>query len=324
VFADGAGRAVVLEPPRTGSGGAPRITVMTTDRKLRRLGPRDFRDPPASVGKLTLRGQSWRSPKIRKNIARDLETVNAKRPERTPRSDVKKIVRSYESHPCHDCPDIDEHLKLVNKLADVGADVSRLRKQVRRRKGTIARTFDRVLGVLRSLGYVDEWKLTDKGELLTRIYNESDLLVVEALSRGWFDGLDAAELAAVASIFVYETRRRDAPEDPPNANIAKHARRLDDLFQTLRRTEDSHEVELLKEPDAGFTAQLYEWAEGQSLEDILEDRETSAGDFVRSTKQVIDLLQQLRMIVVRGDLADLLAEAVERVQRGVVAYSSVV
>jgi ATP-dependent RNA helicase HelY len=324
VFGDGAGRAVVVEPPRTGSGGAPRITVMTTDRKLRRLGPRDFRSPPEAVGKLTLRGQSWRSPKVRKNISRELETIDVRRPERKARTDVKKVVQAYESHPCHNCPDIDEHLKLANILADVESDLSRLRRQVRRRKGTIARTFDRVLGVLGSLGYVDEWQLTDKGELLTRIYNESDLLVVEALSRGWFEGLDAAELASVASIFVYETRRRDAPEDPPNANIAKHARRLDDLFQTLRRTEDSYEVELLKEPDAGFTAQLHEWAEGQSLEDILEDRETSAGDFVRSTKQVIDLLQQLRMIVSGGELADLLSEAVDRVQRGVVAYSSVV
>jgi ATP-dependent RNA helicase HelY len=57
---------------------------------------------------------------------------------------------------------------------------------------------------------------------------------------------------------------------------------------------------------------------------VLEERETSAGDFVRSTKQVLDLLQQLRQVVPDEPLASTLAEAVERVQRGVVAYSSVV
>jgi ATP-dependent RNA helicase HelY len=71
-------------------------------------------------------------------------------------------------------------------------------------------------------------------------------------------------------------------------------------------------------------AQIHEWASGASLEDILKDRETSAGDFVRQTKQVIDLLQQLRQIVEGGELATKLGEAVDRVQRGVVAYSSVV
>ena len=67
-------------------------------------------------------------------------------------------------------------------------------------------------------------------------------------------------------------------------------------------------------------SRIYEWASGRSLEDVLSERETSAGDFVRSAKQVVDLLQQLKPIT---DLPEL-AEAVEQVQRGVVAYSSVV
>src|SRR5205814_1737625 len=47
VWGDGVGRAVILEQARTNErGDAPRITAMTADRKLRRLGPRDFREPP--------------------------------------------------------------------------------------------------------------------------------------------------------------------------------------------------------------------------------------------------------------------------------------
>ena len=69
--------------------------------------------------------------------------------------------------------------------------------------------------------------------------------------------------------------------------------------------------------------QIHQWASGESLEDILEDRETSAGDFVRSTKQVIDLLQQLRAVA-DDQLRDTISGAIDRVQRGVVAYSSVV
>jgi ATP-dependent RNA helicase HelY len=322
---DGFGRAVILEQPRRTPKGATRVTAMTVDRKLRRLGPRDFAQPPVPVGKLTLRGQSWRSSKMRGRLARDLERLDVERPRPAAKhSDARKLVAAYESHPCHTCPDVASHLDLASKLADVEADLTKLRRAVRRRKGSIARTFEQVLGVLRSLGYLEEWSLTAKGELLTRVYNEADLLVVECLSRGWLAGLDPDELAAVASLFVYEARGRDEPESAPTPQLARYERRVSDLFHSLREAERSQSVELLKEPDAGFMAQIYEWSSGRSLEDVLEDRETSAGDFVRSTKQVLDLLQQLRQVADDRALGEVLAEAVERVQRGVVAYSSVV
>ena len=57
---------------------------------------------------------------------------------------------------------------------------------------------------------------------------------------------------------------------------------------------------------------------------VLEEHELSAGDFVRWAKQVIDLLQQLRQVVETGELVETLREAVDAVQRGVVAYSSMV
>ena len=49
-------------------------------------------------------------------------------------------------------------------------------------------------------------KVTDDGRLLARIYSESDLLVAECLRSGIWEGLDAAELAAVLSSVLYESR----------------------------------------------------------------------------------------------------------------------
>src|SRR5206468_3932933 len=86
-------------------------------------------------------------------------------------------------------------------------------------------------------------------------------------------------------------RRRQRTE-----TLARAARRIENRYRSLHETEAQHDVELLKEPDAGFMARIYEWASGRSLEDVLSERETSAGDFVRSTKQVVDLLQQLKVI----------------------------
>ncbi len=315
----GVGRAVILEQAKMSSTGAPRITAMTADRKLRRLGPRDFREPPVAVARLTLKNQAWRAPKNRRVLAEQLERVAGKRPAPVPeRSDVKRLVEAYSAHPVHACPDVSEHLANAAKLSEAEQEIAKLRRQVGRRKGTIARSFERVLAVLSDLGYLDGWELTTKGDLLSRVYNEADLLVVECMTRGWLTGLDPAELAAVASLFVYESRRRDEDEPPPTETLVAAERRIHNLYRSLHRTESEHGIEFLKEPDAGFMARIYEWASGRSLEDVLGERETSAGDFVRSAKQVIDLLQQLKPEL------DGVGDAIDAVQRGVVAYSSVV
>jgi ATP-dependent RNA helicase HelY len=320
------GRALIVEQVRSDGEGSPRITAMTSDRKLRHLGPRDFRSPPEALAKLTVRGQSWRSPKVRRGLVRELEKMKLPRPKEPPsRAKVRELTAAYEKHPCHRCPDVGEHLRLVAELDGADATARKLRRQVRRRKDTIARGFERVLAVLRALGYVKEWSLTPKGELLSRVYNEADLLVVECLTRGWLDGLDPAELAAVASLFVYETRRREEEESAPTPGLSRYEHRIGELYKSLAAEEGKEGVELLKEPDPGFMARVHEWASGATLETLLSERETSAGDFVRSAKQVVDLLQQLRQVVdPRTELATTLSASVDAVQRGVVAYSSVV
>jgi ATP-dependent RNA helicase HelY len=326
IWAERLGRAVVLEQPRPGSGGAPRLTVMTTDRKLRRLGPRDFRAVPVKIGRLGLRGHSWRAPKVRRTLARELEAISAPRGRpQAGRSRIAKLVEAYEAHPVHACPDADDHLRVAARLREAEAEKERIAGRMRGRRDTIARSFERVLGVLGELGYVDGWALTPKGELLSAVYNESDLLVVECLRRGWLAGLDPDELAAVASMFVYEARGRDEPESAPTPQLSRYARRVLDLYTSLSKEERRHDVELLKAPETGFMAQVYEWAQGSSLEDVLTERDGSAGDFVRWAKQVVDLLQQLRQIASPdSELAVTTKEAIARVQRGVVAYSSIV
>ena len=110
-----------------------------------------------------------------------------------------------------------------------------LEERVRRRTGSLVRTFDRVLEVLGSLGYVDGFALTPQGETLRQVYAETDLVVVEAMHRGC-GAVDPAELAACVSSLVYETRGADGPPGtrpsrrprtsrPPSAPWASSRRR---------------------------------------------------------------------------------------------------
>ena len=53
---------------------------------------------------------------------------------------------------------------------------------------------------------IDGDRLTERGAMLTRIYNELDLLVAESIRDGVFDDLEVPALAAVLSSLVYESR----------------------------------------------------------------------------------------------------------------------
>ncbi len=192
-----------------------------------------------------------------------------------------------------------------------------------RRTGTLARRFDQVIEILEELGYVKEWALTDKGQILSRVYNESDLLVVEALDRALFDALDGAELAAVCSTLVFEARGPEtgvAHEMPTPGSTAVWSD-LMRLWRKVRRREDARALELTREPDPGYAGRAYLWAAGRPLEEVLSD-EDAAGDFVRNMKQLIDLMRQLEEVAPSPELTEKVAEALDGLRRGVVAYSS--
>jgi ATP-dependent RNA helicase HelY len=188
----------------------------------------------------------------------------------------------------------------------------------------LSRRLDRVLGLLDDWGYVDleGWRLTARGELLARVYHESDLLVTEALEDGILDGLEPAALAAVVSACTFETRagRSRSERDPP-PQVRPRLDSLRDIWERLHEDEDRARLSGTRAPDHGFAEAAWRWSRGQGLEKVLEITQLAAGDFVRNCKQLIDLLGQLA--VVSPDVATSAAAgtATRALRRGVVATS---
>ena len=67
---------------------------------------------------------------------------------------------------------------------------------------------------------------------------------------------------------------------------------------------------------------MHSWARGMPLERVLIEADMAAGDFVRWTKQTIDLLDQLSLVA-DAPLATVARKALDAVRRGIVSYSSV-
>jgi ATP-dependent RNA helicase HelY len=236
---------------------------------------------------------------------------------------AEELERRAAEHPCHGCPDRTVHERWAARASKLGREIDGLEKRIRSRTETVARQFDRVLGVLETLGYVRDFTILERGERLARIYGEGDILVAEAMTKGLLDGLSPAEFAAVVSTVVYESRER-VPRvgHLPTAESARRHERLLGLWRRVRRVEDEHHVQLCRELDAGFAETIFQWAEGKPLEDVLAGIDMAPGDFVRNCKQLIDLLRQIEDVAPEPT-SDLSRQAREAVNRGVVAYTGV-
>jgi ATP-dependent RNA helicase HelY len=308
-----------------------RPTVLAQDRKYFRLSPRDFEDPPVVLTKVPLpRSGGARSARYRRDLAARLAALDVRPPRRSrgavdarAEREASRYERLAQEHPCHACPDRATHERWAARASELERQIRGLERRIRTRTETLARQFERVLAVLDELGYVQEFTILAKGLVLARIYGEGDVLVAEAIAEGLLAGLSAAEAAALVSTVVYESRERVPRRgDMPTAEVAERYRRLQTIWTRVRRAEDAHQVELCRELDDGFASPVFHWADGKPLEDVLRETTMAPGDFVRSCKQLLDLLRQIADVAPE-ESATIAHDAAVAVNRGVVAYTGV-
>jgi ATP-dependent RNA helicase HelY len=325
-----AGLAVVLDPG-LGQAGQAHPLVVTEDRWAGRLSDADFPHAVEPVGRIKVpKNVNHRSPQTRRDLASSIRAlgVRAERPQRSrsAAADDRELARlrsELRQHPVHGCSEREQHLRWAERWARLRHDTDVIERRVQGKTHSIARVFDQVCAVLGDLGYLDEETVTDAGRRLGRVYNEADLLVVECLRNGLWDELSAAELTAVVSSLVYESRRPDEVAQVPGGTVRAVLDAQVRLWARLRDAESAHGLAFLREPDAGFSWASWRWASGADIEQVLlDDPELAAGDFVRWCKQVLDLLSQI-VLIADEPVRSTAQAAVSAVRRGVVAWSSV-
>ncbi|HEU5454298.1 MAG TPA: helicase-related protein, partial [Nocardioides sp.] len=338
-----AGFAVVIDPGL--SRDEPRPYVVTADRQARRLGLIDFPTPVQALTRVKVpRNFNGRNPQMRRDLASALRTKTRDLPRPSPQVEVRgrpapqprnprtrpnaetevaELRAELKAHPCHDCPDREDHARWAERWFKLDKDAATLRRRIEKRTNTIARQFDRVCEVLSALDYLDGDTVTPRGTHLRRIYSDVDLLAAESLREGLWDDLDPSGLAAALSILVFEARRPDDASSPriPGGAVKVAIGQMVRLWGELRRLEGDHHLDFLRQPDPGFAWAAYRWAEGDELDSVLTDVDLSAGDFVRWMKQLLDLTGQIADAAGDSPLRETARDAVRRLRRGVVAYS---
>jgi ATP-dependent RNA helicase HelY len=243
-------------------------------------------------------------------------------------ADLSALRRQLKTHNCHHCPDREQHARWAERWWRLQRDTQKLTSQINTRTNAVARVFDRVCEVLIDMDYLmkdphgDDVALTPKGEKLGGIYGERDLLVAEAIRLGLWDGLDAPALAAMACAVVFEPRREEGTiheRHLPKGNFLEALHETQSLWNDLEELETFHQLPGTQPLATGLCMAMYKWAKGVRLNDVLYDADMPAGDFVRWSKQTIDLLDQLSQAS-EGRLKSTARSALDSVRRGIVAF----
>jgi ATP-dependent RNA helicase HelY len=240
------------------------------------------------------------------------------------------LRKRLKQHPCHSCSDREAHARWADRWWKLKKQSDDLRRQVKTRTGAVAKVFDRVTDVLLELGYLTRNEhgavtVDEGGRILRRIYGERDLLVAECLRRGLWDSLDVPGMAAMAASIVYEPRREEpagAERTLPKGPFRAALDNTTTLWAQLDDLETAHRLPGTIPVATGLSMPMYRWAQGAQLDSVLRDAELAAGDFVRMTKQTIDMLDQLS-VVADAPVGPTARKALDAIRRGIVAYSSV-
>ena len=232
--------------------------------------------------------------------------------------EIATIRREMKFHPSHSCPDRENHSRVAERAQRLQREIDGLTERINSRTNVIAKRFDRIKIILDKFGYINNDEIAKSGKMLAKIYGETDLLIAESIQSGVFANLSPSELVSVISSCIYESRNDEAAK-VPRGEIQLALAAITKIYGKIHDAESDLNLEPMRAPDFGFCWPSQKWASGHSLTSILKESDLTVGDFVRSMKQIIDLLRQLRSAA--PELQGVIDESLKKIDRGVIAYA---
>ena len=245
---------------------------------------------------------------------------------RTIESNLGRVRKELRGHLCHQCQDREAHARWGERYQKLKREIDQQTAQLEGKTGQVAKVFERICSLLERLDYLtpsdDDFEVTSNGKRLAKIYGERDLLIAECINRGVWQNLDPAAMAAMAAALVYEERRDEGDFEPkmPKGNFRQSLEQTEQIQLELHDLQAEHRLPKESELSLGLIWGMYRWATGARLNDVLKLSGLLAGDFIRWSKQIVDLLDQLAKSA-DPKVAQSSYEAIDLVKRGIVAYS---
>ena len=228
-----------------------------------------------------------------------------------------KVVRS---------PRFGELLQRYGEIRTLQQELDRGSREASGQMDEYPRKLRRLSKILEEAGFLSHDKPTDKGLFAARVYGENTILVAEAVSLGWFEGLTPEELCAVIVMLAAEDRERRgdrqqrAPRRYPTPAIAQTARLVRSLYFRFADMERDLDEPNLRQPSHDYIDFAFRWSSGEALDRIPLPPNVDIGDAIKAMKSLYSLLRQLEWALrqAKEPLTDVVTQAVARMERDVI------
>ena len=291
-----------------------------------------------------------RQPRVRRDLASalrsaaaGLSTTGERRGKRAEGRDVDPELAALREkmrrHPVHRETDRETRVRVAERYLRIERDNAALQKKVAAATNSLARTFDRIVGLLTERGFIAGHRRRSHGDR-RRPAAGPDLQRERPSGRRMsahrrMDG--SARTPSWRPCCRRCSTRRGAATAPERRatsrcrphSCGKRCTQTRRLSAELRADEHRHRITLSREPDDGFVAAIYRWASSGDLVTALAASDTegtgsplSPGDFVRWCRQVLDLLDQVRNAAPQPELRATAKRAIDAIRRGVVAVDA--
>ena len=228
-----------------------------------------------------------------------------------------KVVRS---------PRFGELLQKYGEIRNLQQELDKEQREVTGQMDEYPRKLRRLSRILEETGFLAKDKPTDKGLFAARVYGENTLLVAEAVSLGWFEGLTPEELCAVMVMLAAEDRERRGdrqargPRRYPTPAIAQTARLIRSLYFRFADMERDLDEPNLRAPSHDYIDFAFRWAAGEALDKIPTPPNVDIGDAIKAMKALYSLLRQLEFALrqAKSPLEETVSRAVALMERDVI------
>lgn len=209
-------------------------------------------------------------------------------------ADVKQAIAAYAGDRWGT---VDAHRHSHAHVRHLTAQIAALERQIEDQQERYLEEFKRFMKVLDHFEHLKNDKPTLKGELNAHLRTTNGLMMSQLIESDCLEGLSAVETAAVISTLLYEPRRTNTGVDFKFVpKKVRHA--VDKVYRLAKDVEfvqDQNGVLVPINVEMAFVPLVIQWGQGAAWQQLAYSSRMDDGDIVRSMRQLIDLLHQIRL-----------------------------
>jgi superfamily II RNA helicase len=153
-------------------------------------------------------------------------------------------------------------------------------------------------------------KILSKGVACSEINEVNELLMIECLTRGVFNGLNEVEIITILSLFLDERDSNNFSFDETifeNDNIKNAGIKISDINNELANLCYKNNIEYNDNLTFGMLEATYLWASNKSVKETIEKLNTYEGNFIRSMLKISNMIMEIVKVCNIMELYDILS-----------------